>query len=97
MKFCQQCGQTLSILTNSSNEYCEKCTPAPVESPPVDDKTEQPPDIYSATFSCVDGKIMLKSKEGWILWSGNADHEHSLQNIIDRAVPILKIRSKRKK
>lgn len=60
-------------------------------------KSEQSPDIFSATFSYVDGKIMLKSEEGWILWSGSADQEHSLQTIIDRAAPILKIRSKRKK
>jgi len=63
----------------------------------MNNASEQSADIFSATLSYVDGKIMLKSKEGWILWSGSAAQEHSLQTIIDRAAPILKIRSKRKK
>lgn len=63
----------------------------------MNNETETSPDIFSATLTYVDGKLMLKSKEGWILWSGSAEQEYSLQAIIDRAAPILKIRSKRKK
>jgi hypothetical protein len=97
MKFCQQCGQTLSILAHSSSDYCTECTAAPEKSPAENIQVDQPPDIYSAFFTCTDGKIVLKSKEGWILWSGSAENEHCLQTIIDRADAILKIRSKRKK
>jgi hypothetical protein len=97
MKFCQKCGQTLSILTNSNEKYCKQCKPSAVKAKPVKTKSEPTPDIFSASISCKDGKITLTSKEGWILWSGPIDQEHTLQNIIDRAGPILKIRSKRKK
>lgn len=97
MKFCQQCGQTLSILTNTNSDYCTECTARPEKPPTANVNVEQPPDIFSAIFACADGKILLKSKEGWILWSGSAENEHSLKTIIDRADAILKIRSKRKK
>ena len=98
MKFCRQCGQTLSILANTRNEYCRQCSSAQAKPPPPLDINKEPSvDVFSAVLSCENGKITLKSKEGWLLWSGSKDQEHSLQHVVDRAGPILKIRSKKKK
>jgi len=98
MKFCRQCGQTLPLLENLKEEYCSQCTIARAEQLSTEDTTvkkEENPDIFSTTLSCKDGKIMLTSKEGWLLWSGAKDEQHSLQQILDRSTSILKIRQKR--
>lgn len=95
MKFCQRCGQTLSVLEEPDQQLCEPCFSAPEPITPVQE--EDADDINTAVLSQVDGKIVLKSKKGWLLWSGNAEEQHSLQQILKRAAHILKVRSKRKK
>jgi hypothetical protein len=98
MKFCRQCGRTLAILQDSSSHYCKSCTAAGLDnlqqsSPPA--KADD--DILAAQLSIKNGKIVLESKEGWLLWSGSDTASYSLQAIIDRAAPILKIRKRRVK
>jgi len=98
MKFCSKCGSTLSILNDHSGDLCQRCAPPSpskqVDSRVIDHDFEA---IGSATLSVKDGKIMLESKEGWLLWSGAAPQAHTLKTILDRANLILKIRKRQKK
>ena len=98
MKFCRQCGRTLAILQESSNDYCKSCTATGLDnmqtSPPT---VKEDDDILAAHLSVKNGKIVLESKEGWLLWSGSDTASHSLQAIFERAAPILKIRRRRVK
>lgn len=100
MKFCRHCGQTLPILEKLKEEYCSQCSLLLAEQQSSEDtkvKKEENPEIFSATLTCRDGKIVLTPKEGWLLWSGEEDKTHSLQQIYDRSLSILKIRQKRQK
>ncbi len=98
MKFCRQCGRTLAILQDSSSNYCTSCTAVgrnqTEPSPPT---TPADSDIPAAHLSVKNGKIVLESKEGWLLWSGSDTSSHSLQAILERAAAILKIRKRRVK
>lgn len=98
MKFCRQCGRTLAILQDSSSHYCKSCTVAGRDNAqPSSPPAKADDDILAAHLSLKNGKIVLESKEGWLLWSGSDTASHSLQAILDRAAPILKIRKRRVK
>ncbi len=93
MKFCIKCGKTVSVLNDSASDLCTNCS---------DKKTEKAgdsknSDLNSATFSTENGKLILKSKEGWLLWSGAANEIHSFHKITEKAERILNIRNKHRK
>ena len=100
MKFCRRCGKSLPLFANRQEEDCPQCTQATASHQSLEDttaNTRENSEIFSATLSCRDGRIMLTSKEGWLLWSG-AEHEtHTLQHMLDRSAAILAIRQKRRK
>lgn len=97
MKFCRQCGQALAILDRSILALCPACTlESQKKKAVVVGNTDSSADIVAyATISVRDGKIVIESKEGWLLWSGSDKTGHSLQQILDRASRILKIRTRK--
>jgi len=94
MRFCTTCGKTISILNDSGADLCQSCkTPAPKSSP----HNEPPPntvDLSSTKLSVKNGKLILESEEGWLLWSGDKLQQHSMGTITERASRILKIRKR---
>lgn len=54
------------------------------------------PALDAATLSVKNGRIILESPEGWLLWSGNPADNHSLETILTSATKILKIRKRLK-
>jgi len=95
MRFCIDCGKAVAIFDNSAADLCIKC--ANLEATTKIAKKTNTIDLNSATFSTENGKLILQSKEGWLLWSGNIDGPHSFQAITEKATRILHIRKKRKK
>lgn len=98
MRFCSGCGKTISILNNSDAEFCPDCVPEnKLKTTVPKQKAENGSDLDSTTFSIKDGKLVLESDEGWLLWSGDLRQQHSFETIKDRASRILKIRRRQKK
>ena len=93
MKFCTSCGKAVSIFDTTDVELCRNCSIK--ESSIAAPKNTNNNDLSGATFSAKNGKLFLKSKEGWLLWSGSANELHSFQAISEKAKRILKIRRKR--
>jgi hypothetical protein len=48
-------------------------------------------------LSCENNKIVLRSKEGWELWSSPSDTQSELKTILARARQIYQIRLRRQK
>ncbi len=94
MKFCTSCGKAVSIFDTTDVELCRKCSVK--ENQTVVPGNANNIDLNGATFSAENGKLLLKSKEGWLLWSGSANELHSFQAISEKAKRILKIRRKKK-
>ncbi len=67
--------------------------PAPVQKPQQDNFDL----LNDAVLSCENTKIVLRSKEGWELWSAQKGTETDLQTIMARARRIYQIRLKRQK
>ncbi len=102
MRFCKDCGTALNLFGNREKELCSACIQhkkeAEVVHIPV--KTEITKDIgilSDTKISCENGKIILRSKEGWELWSGSVNSSTELQTIIKRAKRIYEIRLRRQK
>lgn len=108
MQFCSDCGAILNLFEFATRELCTDCfqKQAPpkteVPAPPVEpiaptgvcNCTKLP---ETATLLQSDGKIIITSVEGWILWSGPIDQHHQLQTVLKRAGQIYAIRSRSKK
>jgi len=97
MKFCRQCGKTVAIFNNSDRELCLDCDArkAVKEDRPAAEKKDSA-DLLAASLSIKDGKIVLESREGMLLWSGSGGQPHTLKTILDRASRILTIRQRRR-
>ncbi len=100
MEFCKDCGGVLNLFGKNSSGLCSSCiqhakslAPAPEPEPPASQETDI---LLEAVIACHNGKITIQSKEGWQLWSGPADKETSMAEIIKSARLIYKIRSRRK-
>jgi hypothetical protein len=99
MKFCKDCGNALNLFETHDEEVCYTCLrkglqeekPAPVQ------ETGNGALLLDALFSHEDGKLVLRSPEGWILWSAPDSETHSLGTIQMRAKRIHEIRKKRQK
>ncbi len=110
MKFCKDCGAVLNIFGNNEKDLCSSCMqpekrvepadplPAPVPLPAVTPPIEEQYALFGdAVLSCENNKIVLRSKEGWELWSSPFDTEAELKTILARAKQIYQIRLRRKK
>ncbi|KAB2887632.1 MAG: hypothetical protein F9K32_19265 [Desulfobulbaceae bacterium] len=101
MIFCKECGEALNLFETHDEDVCYSCLrlrlePAkpPVPPPPAAAGNLFPP---GATLSREQGSLVLRSPEGWVLWSGPDSERHSLEAILSRAQRIDAIRRKRKR
>lgn len=106
MQFCNDCGAVLNLLEFPDEEICYSCRkkkepekPAVISQP---QQPAQPPpfDITSlrdAVLSHEDNQLVLRSPEGWLLWSCPDSSSSTMDKIVNRAERILKIRQKRVK
>ena len=100
MKFCASCGSALEFFEFLDGELCSSCLKKDTQKQaPTQKNDEQPSDNELATsiLGVEDNKIVLKSPEGWVLWSGAISEKNQLQTIMTRAQRILQIRKKRNK
>lgn len=107
MQFCKDCGTVLNLFGNNERELCSSCIqhkkktdslPAPVKTPgPAPLKAENFELLADALLSYENNKIVLRSKEGWDLWSGTPGAQTELKTILDRAKRIYEIRLRRQK
>ncbi len=99
MQFCKDCGGVLNLFGNDSSELCSSCiqhkkTPDPASPPPC----QNTDDILAESILIVkNGKIILRSKEGWQLWSAPVESETKIESMLKSARLIYGIRRKRKK
>lgn len=100
MQFCKDCGGVLNLFGNDQSELCSACIqhqkrlspPAPVVR-----KEEKPDLLADALLSMENGRIVLRSKEGWELWSAPAGVTTDLKTLLARARRIYEIRMRRQK
>jgi len=97
MRFCSGCGKTISILNDSDAELCKTCRPGNSTVLPTQQNSGVCSDLLSTTIRVEDGKILLESREGWLLWSGDCTAKHTFESMTSRAGRILTIRNKQKK
>lgn len=99
MQFCTDCGSVLNLFEFPDEELCFSCrktvekkeiVPPPQSSPTLDVSS-----IADAVLSHENGQIVLKSPEGWILWSVTDTGSSTMDKIVKRAERILEIRQKR--
>ena len=104
MQFCKDCGGVLNLFGNNENDLCPACiqhqkslslakTPQAVAQ-----KTEASESLLAeAVLFLENGRIVLRSKEGWELWSASAGEPTALQTMLARARRIYEIRLRRQK
>ncbi len=107
MQFCKDCGNALNLFGNNERELCSPCiqhkkTADPPPAPAVTDKksaaNEESFDLLAdAVLSYENNKIVLRSKEGWDLWSETPGAHTDLKTILARARRIYEIRLRRLK
>lgn len=99
MQFCKDCGGVLNLFGKNSSGLCSSCIQH--KKAPEIIPQETPEDISGILTESIitvkDGKIILRSKEGWQLWSAPAESQTQLQSILKSATLIYNIRIKRKK
>ncbi len=98
MQFCKDCGGVLNLFGKSDSGLCSACIqhkkkPEPPLAVPQQENHEE---LDDSTLTVEKGKIVLRSKEGWQLWSAPADSCTTLKAILKSAKLIHRIRSKRK-
>lgn len=99
MQFCTDCGSVLNLFEFPDEELCFSCRksiekkemPPPPQAAPTLDVSS----LADAVLSHENGQIVLKSPEGWILWSVTDTGSSTMDKIIKRAGRILEIRQKR--
>ena len=102
MRFCKDCGAVLNLFGDREIEYCSACIQhkkqaeiihVPIPKEPVADAGV----LGTTTLSLENGKIILRSQEGWELWSCAQGTTTELQTILTRAQRIYEIRLRRQK
>ena len=99
MKFCKACGQALNLFETQDEDICHSCLKKKIEKEkpaPVREKGEAPP-LGEMFLGYEEGKLVLRSPEGWVLWSGPDTETYRMEDILIRARKICEIRNKRKK
>jgi len=98
MQFCTDCGGVLNLFGNNPSGLCSSCIQHKKE--PEQIQAEATPDtsdlLAESVITVENGKIILRSKEGWQLWSAPDKSKTSLQSILKSAKLIYNIRNKRK-
>ena len=107
MQFCKDCGTVLNLFGNNERELCSPCiqhkkkaepSPAPVSNMgKAATEMERFELLADAVLSYENNKIVLRSKEGWDLWSGTPGVKTDLKSILARAGRIYEIRLRRQK
>ena len=104
MQFCKDCGGVLNLFSNNESDLCPACIQhqkrlaLPKNPPAAVQKAEAPEGLLAeAVLSLEDGKIVLRSKEGWELWSAPAGVSTMLPTMLARARRIYEIRLRRQK
>jgi hypothetical protein len=107
MQFCKDCGTVLNLFGKQDRELCSSCiqqkkTVPPPAAPkdsagPAASKAEGFELLADAVLCCENSKLILRSKEGWELWSGPSDNQTGLETILTRAKRIYEIRLRRLK
>jgi hypothetical protein len=100
MQFCKDCGGVLNLFGNDQGDLCSACIqhqrrlnpPAPVVR-----KEEKPDLLADAVLLLENGRMVLRSKEGWELWSAPAGVKTDLKTLLARARRIYEIRLRRQK
>lgn len=96
MQFCTECGGALNLFESNDENICWNCVrkkdgasllPVP-ETIPDDD-------LSDAILSHENNMLILKAKEGWVLWSGPDTQQVTINTILKRARKIHTIRKKR--
>lgn len=104
MQFCDNCGAVLNLLEFPDEELCYSCrkkrdTEEAANSPPAAPSSTAAFDIASlaeAVLSHENNQLVLRSPEGWILWSCPDNTTSTMEKIVARAERILEIRNRRK-
>lgn len=104
MQFCNDCGAVLNLLEFPDDELCSSCRKVKGRQQTCA-KRQQPSgapanvgmDLSKAVLSCENNNIVLKSPEGWLLWSGPQSESVTFEKIVGRAERILEIRQRRQK
>lgn len=102
MLFCRDCGVALGIFGKEEREYCSACLqqhkklppPPPAPTPAASGDLDI---LADAVLTLENGKMVLRSKEGWELWSGGAGLTIPLQTLFAQARRIYAIRLRRQK
>lgn len=101
MQFCKDCGGVLNLFGKDDRELCPACIQnrKPVApAPPARPENEASDDLLGDTvLSFENGKIVLRSKEGWELWSSPSKNRTDLKTILAQARRIYTIRLRRQK
>ena len=99
MQFCKDCGGVLNLFGSNQSELCSACIQHQKRfTPRVSVVQEEQPDILAdAVLSLENGKVVLRSKEGWELWSAMPGVTTDLKTILSRAKRIYQIRLRRQK
>lgn len=102
MRFCKDCGTVLNLFSNSEKELCSACIQhkkdAEIIHVAVKDEEISHTDLLDdSTLAVENGKIILRSKEGWELWSCNQNSVIELKTMLARAKRIYEIRLRRQK
>lgn len=97
MLFCKDCGVALGIFGKDERDYCPACVqhhkpPTPTPQPTL--LAAQDEFLADAVLSLEEGRLVLRSKEGWELWSGGSI---DLKTLFARARRIYAIRLRRQK
>ncbi len=97
MQFCKQCGTPIAILHDKDAIFCTTCAPAGKTTRPQKNENNVFADLAflsDCTLSVENNKVLLTSKEGWLLWSGNSSSTHNLQILLKKAAKIYGIRKR---
>jgi hypothetical protein len=99
MEFCKDCGGVLNLFSDNSSNLCSSCIQH--KKKPDHEQAQEIPiaqDLLAeAVITVENGKIVLRSKEDWQLWSAPTTSQTELQTILKSANLIYTIRNKRKK
>jgi hypothetical protein len=99
MLFCKDCGVALGIFGKDQREYCGACVqhhkPQPL--PPAAASSADVDILADTVLSLENGKMVLRSKEGWELWSGGPGVRMELKTLSAQARRIYAIRLRRQK
>ncbi len=99
MRFCKDCGGVLNLFSNDEKELCSACLQQQkrFNPPPPPASTDHSDLLDDAVLVCENDKIILRSKEGWELWSCPIGTPVTLKTLMGRAQRIYEIRLRRQK